>query len=167
MKRETKAALIGCFLIFQAILVIILIMAWLEPDPLPLGWEDGFNHEYNEPQDMAFPVFLYPEHKPLKDFETLDALKKWLAMDDVSEVFRIKLGIPFNEQCVVRAEQLRDSAEKDGYNIEIQALSPREHLRIFGTGSQTYHAVGMARVDNYFYVIEPATDLIKRAYKIP
>ena len=174
MKNEHKVALCGLLFILLGIIVIIFGM-WIyeegddfKPfDDKILGWENGINHEYNL-TDMSQPVFLVkPPPRPLDDWESLDQLKKWLSLDDTSEHRYFKAGLAFNKQCVRQAEQLRDNASADGKHIEITVLSPREHLRIFGTAKKAYHAVGMANVDGFYYVIEPTTDMVKKAYTIP
>lgn len=76
-------------------------------------------------------------------------------------------SLPSAGACVYAAEYIRDKASKIGRHLEVLVMSPQEYEKVFGTTKDSYHAVGLVRIGNHYYCIEPKTNTVRKAYRIP
>lgn len=101
----------------------------------------------------------------LRDFQSLDDLKAWLAQDDTNEWIILKPQGPdgeivFNDQCEDFALQLQRRAEKAGYRLSFYPMDREEYFQMFGVWLPVgkTHAMNLAIIGNEIYLIEPQTD---------
>ncbi len=131
------------------------------------------------PIEVVRPVYVekeveVPREIPvtLKDWDSPEQLGEFLKNDDTDQRLILQADgsgeVSFNGQCEDLALQLRDRAMAVGRYLSVQVLNPGEYYKWYGraAGPDVYHAIGMARIGNQFWYIEPATDKYWRALNL-
>jgi hypothetical protein len=95
----------------------------------------------------------------LKDFQSLDELTGWLAINNPKKIIYAMESIIFadsNKLCCTQALMLQKKATEQGYRLDKQILSPEDTLREYGYNQDgAGHAVCMAWIGKDIYFIEP------------
>jgi hypothetical protein len=107
----------------------------------------------------------------ITDFQSVEELKDFLAQDKAPLILRANESgvVSFNGVCNEYAIQLRDRALEKGKYLSVQVVSRLEYYkathRILDDGQ--YHTMNMAIIGRTYYLIEPKTDEIWLAYRMP
>ena len=98
----------------------------------------------------------------LREFESVEELRAWLAIDDTNTVLRFVGSINLDRyDCEDFAFQLIKNARQDGYDVYFQFI--KTYTRP-DTGEYIYdHALNSTIIGNDIYLIEPQTDEFWRA----
>jgi hypothetical protein len=109
----------------------------------------------------------------ITDFQSVEELKDFLAQDKAPLILKANVSgvVSFNNVCNEYAIQLRDRAQEKGKNIEVVVVSRLEYYlrthRYFDDPDAKYHTMNMAIIGRTYYLIEPKTDEIWLAYRMP
>lgn len=100
--------------------------------------------------------------KPLRHFQDLDELERWLGNEVLSIPFNVvddETGQRINTfDCEDYAIKLQERALRDGYLMSFEVIYPTEYNALFKQGriqDDTIHAVNLVIIENKVYYIEP------------
>jgi len=95
--------------------------------------------------------------QPLRHFQDLDELERWLG----NEVFKIQFNVANNEtekDCDDYAIELQERALRDGYLVSFEVIHPAEYNTLFKRNrlpNGTIHAINSVIIENEVHYIEP------------
>jgi hypothetical protein len=130
-------------------IVIVVIMLIVTFCPVPSGAQSG-----------------------ITDFQSVEELKDFLAQDNAPLILKANAEgiIRFDGVCNEEAMQLRDRALEKGKYLSVVVVSRLEYYlrtqRVMAQEGQ-YHTMNMAIIGREYYLIEPKTDEIWLAYRMP
>jgi hypothetical protein len=107
------------------------------------------------------------------DFQSVEELKEFLSQDNTNNHIYLKANssgvVRLDGVCNEEFMQLRDRAQEKGKYLGICIVSRLEYYkithRIMDEGQ--YHTMAMAIIGREYYLIEPKTDEIWLAYRMP
>ena len=119
-------------------------------------------------------TLVYPvgAQSGITDFQSVEELKDFLAQDSAPLILKVNGdGIArFDGVCNEYAIQLRDRALEKGKYLSVVVVSRLEYYlrthRVMAQEGQ-YHTMNMAIIGRTYYLIEPKTDEIWLAYRMP